>query len=80
MRRVFVCPVCGSIEIELDSGGYTGKYMCKNCGYVGSFIIEMTESEYRELKEAGELERFINESKKKLPKERRPEKYPYENP
>ncbi len=80
MKRVLVCPICGSTEIELDSGGYTGKYYCKNCGYVGSFIIEMTESEYEELKKSGELEKFIESKRKELPKEKRPEKYPYENP
>ncbi len=74
MTRVLVCPMCGSTEIELDSGGYTGKYMCKNCGYVGSFIIELTESEYKELKEAGELERFIEEKRREINK--KSEKYP----
>ena len=80
MRRVLVCPICGSNEIELDSGGYTGKYMCKECGYVGSFVIEMSESEYKELKEAGELERVIEEKRKELPKAKKPEEYPYEDP
>lgn len=55
MKKVKVCPVCSSTNIELDSGGYTGKYYCKDCGYVGSLIIEMNESEYEELKESGEL-------------------------
>ncbi|RLI79086.1 TFIIB-type zinc ribbon-containing protein [Archaeoglobales archaeon] len=57
MRRILVCPVCKSTEIELDAGGYTGKYYCKNCGYVGSFILEMTEGEYKELLESGEIEK-----------------------
>lgn len=79
--RVLICPICGSDEIELDSGGYTGKYYCKDCGYVGSFIIEMEEGEYEKLKEAGELENFLEEKRKELPeKEKKPEKYPYENP
>ncbi|MCD6493971.1 MAG: TFIIB-type zinc ribbon-containing protein [Archaeoglobaceae archaeon] len=47
--KLLVCPVCKSTEIEFDAGGYTGKYFCKNCGYVGSFVIEMTEEEYKEL-------------------------------
>ncbi len=46
--KLLVCPVCKSTEIEFDAGGYTGKYFCKNCGYVGSFVIEMTEEEYKE--------------------------------
>ena len=49
MKRLLVCPVCKSTDIVLDAGGYTGKYRCKKCGYVGSFIIEMTEGEYEEL-------------------------------
>ncbi len=81
MKRILICPVCKSDEIVLDSGGYTGKYKCKNCGYVGSFIIELTEGEYEELLKAGELERFVEEKAKNVPKdEKRPEKYPYENP
>ena len=49
MRRILVCPVCNSTEIELDTGGFTGKYFCKKCGYVGSYILEMTEGEYKEM-------------------------------
>jgi len=81
MTRVLVCPICASTEIELDTGGYTGKYYCKKCGYVGSFIIELNDSEYKKLLEAGELENFIREKQKEMSKEeKRPEKYPYENP
>lgn len=75
MKRILICPVCKSKEIELDTGGYTGKYYCKNCGYVGSFIIELTEGEYEELLKAGELERFVEEKAKD---EKKPERY--ENP
>ena len=57
MKRRLVCPVCKSTEIELDAGGYTGKYYCKNCGYVGSFILEMTEGEYKEFVKSEEVER-----------------------
>ena len=81
MKRILICPVCKSNEIELDTGGYTGKYYCKKCGYVGSFIIELNESEYEELLKAGELEKFVEEKAKKISKEeRKPEKHPYENP
>ena len=31
------CPKCKSTKTELDAGGYTGKYKCKKCGYVGIF-------------------------------------------
>ncbi len=81
MRRILICPVCKSNEIELDAGGYTGKYYCKKCGYIGSFIIELNESEYKELLKAEELEKFVEEKAKNVPKEeKKPEKYPYENP
>ncbi len=81
MKRFLICPVCKSDKIELDTGGFTGKYRCKNCGYIGSFIIELTEGEYEEMLKAGELERYVEEKAKEAPKdEKRPEKYPYENP
>ncbi len=81
MKRILICPVCGSTEVELDTGGYTGKYMCKECGYVGSFIIEMSEGEYQKLKEAGEIEKIIEKKRKEMPEdEKKPEKYQFENP
>jgi transcription initiation factor TFIIIB Brf1 subunit/transcription initiation factor TFIIB len=63
MRRILVCPVCNSTEIELDAGGYTGKYYCKKCGYVGSYVLEMTEGEYREMIEGEEGERHKDSHK-----------------
>ncbi|HPT37261.1 MAG TPA: hypothetical protein PLZ44_03115 [Methanothrix sp.] len=39
-----VCPVCGSSELYLEAGGYTGKlYHCKKCDYVGALIVEADE-------------------------------------
>jgi RNA polymerase subunit RPABC4/transcription elongation factor Spt4 len=36
-----VCPVCGSSDLYLEAGGYTGKiYHCKNCDYIGALIVE----------------------------------------
>ncbi len=55
--RFLVCPVCGSKDIELDAGGYTGKYRCKKCGYVGVLILEMTEEEYEEFKRIKDSQR-----------------------
>ncbi len=49
MTRVLVCPVCKSTDVELDAGGVSGKYYCKECGYIGSFVLEMTEGEYEEM-------------------------------
>jgi len=63
MKKILVCPVCKSKDVTLDTGGITGKYVCKNCGYIGSVILELTEGEYRELLEAEKLEK---EAEKKL--------------
>ncbi|MCI4434883.1 MAG: hypothetical protein RXP30_04630 [Thermoplasmata archaeon] len=53
--RFLVCPVCGSTNIYYEAGMIEGqKYKCNDCGYVGSFIIEMDEKEYQ---------RFIEEKK-----------------
>jgi transposase-like protein len=63
MKRMLICPICNSTNIKLDAGGYTGKYNCKNCGYVG-MVIEMTESEYKEMKEKLKTEE-VSKLKKK---------------
>jgi transposase-like protein len=65
MKRVLVCPVCASSDVELDTGGYTGKYHCKKCGYVGSFVVELEEDKYAELLKAGELEKFVRDRQKR---------------
>jgi transposase-like protein len=57
MGRILVCPVCKSADITLDTGGITGKYMCKKCGYIGSVVLELTEGEYKELLEGEKLEK-----------------------
>ncbi|MEM0022031.1 MAG: TFIIB-type zinc ribbon-containing protein [Archaeoglobaceae archaeon] len=60
MKRLLICPICKSKNVVLDGGGYTGKYRCLNCGYVGAFILEMTEGELKEIEERksiDELER-----------------------
>ena len=31
------CPKCKSTDVMLELGGYTSKYKCKKCGYVGIF-------------------------------------------
>ena len=36
------CPSCKSQEIFAVAGGYMGQvYLCKNCGYRGSFVLEI---------------------------------------
>jgi transposase-like protein len=38
------CPACGSTEVFVESGGYTGMiYRCKRCGYRGSLVVEVDE-------------------------------------
>jgi len=34
------CPYCKSENITLYMGFQFGKYQCKDCGYIGSLIIE----------------------------------------
>jgi len=35
------CPVCKSRDIFAVVGGYMGQvYLCKNCGYRGSFVLK----------------------------------------
>lgn len=42
MFTVFYCPVCKSQEIYPVAGGCVGQiYLCKDCGYRGSFVIEI---------------------------------------
>lgn len=39
--RVLQCPQCGSSDLYYEAGLITGqKYHCKNCGYIGAFVIE----------------------------------------
>jgi transposase-like protein len=39
---MFYCPACKSQEIYPVAGGYVGQiYLCKDCGYRGSFVLEI---------------------------------------
>jgi transposase-like protein len=39
---MFFCPSCKSQEIYAVAGGYIGQvYLCKDCGYRGSFVLEI---------------------------------------
>jgi hypothetical protein len=35
MENFFICPECKGNAVALDAGGITGKFKCKNCGYIG---------------------------------------------
>jgi len=46
-KTVQICPKCKKAGINLYMGGYLGKiYQCNNCGYIGSFFIEMDVEDY----------------------------------
>jgi len=41
VRRILVCPQCGSTSIFYEAGGITGQiYHCQKCDYVGSLVFE----------------------------------------
>jgi transposase-like protein len=51
-----VCPVCSSSKLYYEVGGYMGKvYHCKDCGYIGAFIVEANEEMIEAIR--GEYER-----------------------
>jgi transposase-like protein len=40
-KKVLTCPQCGSASLYYEAGLVTGqKYHCKDCDYVGAFVIE----------------------------------------
>jgi len=40
-KLIEVCPICGNADLYYEVGGYTGTlYHCKECGYIGVFVIE----------------------------------------
>gem|GEM_PF-644031 len=40
------CPSCRSTEVYPVAGGYIGQvYRCKACGYRGSFVLELEDTE-----------------------------------
>ena len=40
IRKTKFCPMCGSSNIEWVLPQTWSKWECRDCGYVGSFIIE----------------------------------------
>jgi hypothetical protein len=43
---MFYCPKCKSPEIYAVAGGYMGQvYLCKDCGYRGSFVLEIDDAD-----------------------------------
>ena len=59
-RVLEVCPVCGSSDLYLEAGGYTGNlYRCKRCDYIGALIVEADEEMARAIKEDYEKQKKI---------------------
>lgn len=55
MRRVLRCPDCGSADLDYEAGYLTGqRYLCKRCGYVGSFVVQQDLDELAEGAERGQ--------------------------
>jgi transposase-like protein len=47
-----VCPICGSAKLYYEVGGKIGfVYHCKNCSYIGSFIVEANEEMIHAIKD-----------------------------
>ena len=41
-RRALRCPECGGTRLDYEAGYITGQYyLCKDCSYRGSFVIEL---------------------------------------
>ena len=39
--KTLLCPMCGGKELYYEAGLITGyKYHCKDCDYIGAFVIE----------------------------------------
>ncbi|AEH61261.1 hypothetical protein Mzhil_1417 [Methanosalsum zhilinae DSM 4017] len=51
-KMIKVCPVCGNSDLYYEAGGYMGMvYHCKNCGYIGSLVVEANEEMIKKIKE-----------------------------
>jgi len=57
-KLIEVCPACGSADIYYEVGGYAGTvYHCKECGYIGAFVIEANVEMIKKIREKYERER-----------------------
>jgi transposase-like protein len=46
LLNMLYCPSCKSRNIFAVAGGYIGQiYLCKDCGYRGSFVLETDDDE-----------------------------------
>jgi len=59
---IIKCPKCGSTDLYYESGMIAGHvYHCKNCGYIGSFVVE----EYTEENKMGYSPKDKDDEKQK---------------
>ena len=57
-KLIEVCPACGNADIYYEVGGYAGMvYHCKECGYIGAFVIEANVEMIEKIREKNERER-----------------------
>ena len=57
-KLIEVCPACGSVDIYYEVDGYAGMvYHCKECGYIGAFVIEANVEMIEKIREKYERER-----------------------
>jgi transposase-like protein len=55
---MFYCPACKSQDIYAVAGGYIGQvYLCKACGYRGSFVLEIDDPVAFETNEKNDKDR-----------------------
>ncbi len=51
-KLIEVCPVCGNSDLYYEVGGYAGAvYHCKDCGYMGAFVVEGNEEMVEKIRE-----------------------------
>lgn len=59
-----VCPICGNSDLYYEAGSYIGKvYHCKNCGYIGSLVVEADQEMIEAIK--ADYEQSKNEGRSK---------------
>jgi uncharacterized Zn finger protein len=64
-KLIEVCPVCGNADLYYEVGGYVGVvYHCKECGYVGAFVIEANEEMIEKIRENYLRGKVIENNKK----------------
>lgn len=51
------CPECGSSSVVKDKqrGGWTGDYICEDCGFNNAPRVFLSETEYKMRKRSGNL-------------------------